>query len=329
MTFDSENTSSSTPRRRYTTMRVIALAEKRRLKEEAEEAREAAERENAAKTNISENKAVPIEEDLKPPLLLSTTNTPQINEEVSTIDSQVQIGPPQENTDVVDLTAPLLISTTDTPQINEEVKTFISQVQIRPCHDLTIVEPIEEDESKNPIPNNANKLFLIFNLSLTAFLLMVSFKLPEPWLNSAAAKLNSMILYGSFFIFSVAQQPCSVVGSVLNMQSYKISLQGDLIAFYSLQLLIFLAVLMIFVQKTTWEKRAMVFISLFPLALVANIIRVIWACGIALNYGTATADRYFHGLLAVFVFIFIVIGLILFEFLASSDSNKTDRLNIY
>jgi exosortase/archaeosortase family protein len=63
----------------------------------------------------------------------------------------------------------------------------------------------------------------------------------------------------------------------------------------------------------------MVLMSLIPIAIVANIVRVVWACGIALNYGNNTADHYFHGLLAYFVFIFIVLGLMLIEFLSSPD----------
>ena len=164
MSSNQENTSSSTTRRKYTTMRVIALAEKRRLKEEAAERgnaakikiEEAAERENVAQTKISENKAVPIEEDLKAPLLLTTTNT---------------------------------------PQINKEVKAFVSQVQIRPLQEYSEADLFGEDESENSIPVKAKRGFFVFILSLTAFFLVFALKLPESWVNTVVVKLNTMIHY--------------------------------------------------------------------------------------------------------------------------------------
>jgi len=197
------------------------------------------------------------------------------------------------------------------PQIIKEVETFVSQVNVRPSQ--------EKVESKSPFSVFVAKGLLVFNLSLTAFLLMVSLRLPESWVNSVAAKLNSLIVYGSFYVFHLAQLPCILEGSALNIHFYKLSLHGDLVALYSLELLTLFAVLFAFIQKAIWVKRAMIFISLIPLVIVANIFRVLWACGLALNYGTVSADRYFHGALVDFVFVFVVAGLILFEFLAFSD----------
>src|ERR1035441_454064 len=51
----------------------------------------------------------------------------------------------------------------------------------------------------NAIPANAIKGFQVFIVLLIAFLLMILFKFPELWVNSVTAKLNSMVLYGSFF----------------------------------------------------------------------------------------------------------------------------------
>jgi exosortase/archaeosortase family protein len=215
---------------------------------------------------------------------------------------------------VEDLKVESLLPVTDTPQITDEVKKFVSQVNIRPSQEI-----IEEPKDKNAVPVNTINGFQTFILLLTAFLLMALLKFPEAWANSLAAKFNSMVLYGSFIVFSGANLPCTIERYVLNTPYYKISLQGDLIAVYSLGLLVFFAVLFASIQKATWIKRAMIFASLVPLAALANVIRVLWACGLALNYGVASADRYFHGALVDFVFIFVVLGLIFFEFLSLPD----------
>jgi hypothetical protein len=84
-------------------------------------------------------------------------------------------------------------------------------------------------------------------------------------------------------------------------------------------LLIVLTSFFAFIEKTAWIKRGIMFISLIVVALLANIIRLLWACGMALNYGTLSADKSLHGALLGFVFIFIVSAAIFLEFLFSSD----------
>ncbi|MFI5205577.1 MAG: archaeosortase/exosortase family protein [Candidatus Paceibacterales bacterium] len=180
-------------------------------------------------------------------------------------------------------------------------------------------ENVKEIKSENSIPTIAIIRSLAFILSLIAILFIVSSKFSEPWVNIVAANLNALIVYGSFFVLNIIQGACTVDGLVLITHYYKISLQGDWVALYSLELLVIFAVLFVFFQKITRIKRGVVFMSLIPLAIVANIFRVVMACGLALNYGPAFADRYFHGVLAGSVFVIIILGLIFLEFLSSPE----------
>jgi exosortase/archaeosortase family protein len=160
---------------------------------------------------------------------------------------------------------------------------------------------------------------VFFILSLTVLILAAFFEFPKSWEHAIADKINTAIVYVTFLILNLIHGPCSLEGVGLNTHYYKISLQGDLVVFYSLELIIIFAVLFAFVQKTTWTKSGMIAILLVPLAMVANLFRLLWACGIALNYGPVTADRYFHGALVGFVFIFIVLGLTILEYLFFPD----------
>ena len=179
-------------------------------------------------------------------------------------------------------------------------------------------EKAEAVESEKIVPANAVAGSLVYILILIA-LLVFFFKLPAAWVSASAIKLNTLIAYGSFLFLSVIQGPCVVNGTVLNTSYYNIALQGDLVAFYSIELLIVFALLFAFFQKMTRVKRGLVFISLIPLAVIANIARVVMACGLALNDGSASADRYFHGVLAGSVFVIIIIGLIFLEYLSSPE----------
>jgi len=170
-----------------------------------------------------------------------------------------------------------------------------------------------------PVPVNAIREALVFILSLVVFFLVVSSKFAEPWVGFVTAKINVLIIQGSLIILNNIQGACFAKGETLSTVFYKLSLRGDWVAFSSLELLIIFAALFIFFQKSNWKKRALVFISMIPLAIIANIFRVVVTFGVALNCGTTLADQYFHEILVACVFIFIIIGLILLEFLYFTD----------
>jgi exosortase/archaeosortase family protein len=189
---------------------------------------------------------------------------------------------------------------------------------------LPLSVPVNEEnaeaiKSENYIPAHSIAGIIVLILSLIAFFLMVSSKYAETLVDPAVAALNTLIVYGSFFVLNILQGASSVQGVILNTHYYKISLQGDLAALYSLELLIAFAALFAFFQKTALVKWGKVFLALVPLAVIANIFRVVMAFGIALNNSPALADRCFHGILTGIVFAIILLGLMLFEYLSSSD----------
>lgn len=182
-----------------------------------------------------------------------------------------------------------------------------------------IKEEIKAVESEGQIPAKSIAGVFVLILSIIAFFLIVSSKNSGPWVDPLVNKLNTLVVFGSFCILNILQGSSIAQGVVLNTHYYKLSLQGDLEALYSLELLIAFAALFIFFQRATWIKWSKVFMALVPLAFIANIFRVVMAFAFALNYGTEYADRCFHGVLAGLVFVIIVLGLMFFEFLSSSD----------
>jgi len=160
---------------------------------------------------------------------------------------------------------------------------------------------------------------LILVVSLIIFFWAVSFKSLEPWVRFLENGLNDLVIYGSFLILKLLQGSCEVHGALLNTRYYQVSLQGDPTAFYSLEMLIAFAVLFVYFQKTSLSKRAAILISLVPLAIAVNILRVVTACGLALNYGAAVVDQYFYNVLAAGVYVLIVLGLLFLESLSSTD----------
>ena len=181
-------------------------------------------------------------------------------------------------------------------------------------------ETPEEVRVKPEIPLNIIAKAVILITSIIAFFLLVSSRTLAFWADPVAAKLNALIVYGSWSFINLMQPgSCVAQEAGLSTSYYKISLQGDMLALYSLELLISFAALFIFFQNASWIKWRKVFISLVPLAFLANILRVVMAFGLALNYGAGFAGRYFHGILVGVVFVIILLGLMLFEYLSSID----------
>jgi exosortase/archaeosortase family protein len=181
-----------------------------------------------------------------------------------------------------------------------------------------IEEKTEAAKSEVQIPAKNIAGVIVLILSIIVFFLIVSSRNSAFWVDPLVAQLNALIAFGSFCVLRILQG-ATLQGAVLSTHYYKVSLQGDLTAVYSLELLIAFAALFIFFQRSAWNKWGRVFMALVPLAVIANIFRVVMAFGYALNYGTGVADRYFHGILVAIVFIILLLGLMFFEYLTSSE----------
>ena len=178
------------------------------------------------------------------------------------------------------------------------------------------IEPVV-NEVQIPAKNIAGVVVLI--LSIIVFFLIISSKNSEAWVAPLVAELNALIVLGSFCVLNILQGASITQGVVLKTHYYTISLQHDLVALYSLELLIAFAALFIFFHRAEWNKWGKVFMALVPAAIIANIFRVVMSFAYALNYGAEVADRYFHGILVGIVFVIIIAGLMFFEYLSSSE----------
>lgn len=346
MSFKRSDTFAGRPRN-YSTREIMEITEERRRKKEAELKEEAEARTEALKNKL----AAACQEDgtLRQELPLSENS--RINKEIQTFVSQVNIrpdpqtleGPKEEITPIIekdDVPLPALLRSGVDSQINEELKPARvltmsdhsqsnddiegSTLEGDPSPVLPQIERVNQAndpaiDHKDLISAKIINGFAVFVLLAMVFFLISTFTRAPLWIKSLASWLNDLIIHASFSILNVTQGSYTLDGTVLNTRYYSVSLQSDWVALRSLEMLVFSAVLFVFVQKTHWIKGAVIFISLLPLMILTNVIRVLWACGLALNYGSDFASQYFHGGLAYFVFIFSFLALIILEFLLSSE----------
>ncbi len=178
-------------------------------------------------------------------------------------------------------------------------------------------EPQEPPQPKKALSKAASRA-LLYSLALIVFLFDFA-KMPLSWVMAASSKINAMVILGSSFLVGLFHDPYSIQGETISTSFYKFSLQGDLTAFYSLEVLIIFALFFAYFQEMTKTDRRVVFYSMLPLAAFANIFRVALAFGIAMNNNPAKADLYAHGLLTVSVYAIMFIGLIVLECLFSPE----------
>jgi exosortase/archaeosortase family protein len=175
--------------------------------------------------------------------------------------------------------------------------------------------------SKAPSPGIANMIVggLVFMFSSVFLLLVFPMEVSTVWMNAVVHQLNAWTVNGGYLVLKMLQGPCTLEAGILKTPYYKVSLDGDMLVFYSIEILLIFVSLFAFMQKMTWIKRALIFICMLPLAIGANIFRLVMACGLAMNYGILAADRHFNGILIGVVFIIIIVALMILEYIFSSD----------
>ena len=85
-------------------------------------------------------------------------------------------------------------------------------------------------------------------------------------------------------------------------------IDGACSGFRSLITMFSLALVYVYVIRSKFIKKVVLVLSVLPLAIVGNIIRVIVISLIATNFGQEVAQGFMHSFSGVVVFLFIVLG---------------------
>ena len=98
-------------------------------------------------------------------------------------------------------------------------------------------------------------------------------------------------------------------GLLINMGGHEIFMGAPCSGFRSLITMISLGLIYIYFNKGTMSKNIILFISIIPLALIGNLIRVIALCLITFYFGEAAGQGFFHNFSGMVVFLIIILGL--------------------
>lgn len=98
-------------------------------------------------------------------------------------------------------------------------------------------------------------------------------------------------------------------GSTIYMQNATLIVDDPCSGLRSLLSLLTLGVLFAYLKRGSLPKRSLFFLSSIPIAMIANIIRIVFLAGIADIYGAEIAIRFFHDFSGYLVFGIALAGL--------------------
>lgn len=111
-------------------------------------------------------------------------------------------------------------------------------------------------------------------------------------------------------ILSLLQYPIKKNGLLLTIGYNDIFMGQPCSGFRSLITLFSLGLVYVYLSKSTMPKKIFLTISIVPLALVGNLVRVMALCLITFYFGEEVGQGFFHNFSGIVMFIITVMGLI-------------------
>lgn len=118
-----------------------------------------------------------------------------------------------------------------------------------------------------------------------------------------AAQLSTIVLNSIGFV-------CIRDGSIIRMPNSFIEVAAPCSGLRSIISLLTLGLIFTYAQKTSYLKKAILFLSSIPIAIAANVLRIVIVAVVNDLYGSKVAMGAFHDFTGYMVFVFAFLGLL-------------------
>ena len=151
-------------------------------------------------------------------------------------------------------------------------------------------------------------------------ILFLIFMIPVLFLTSMSYFLQTIVTHSSAAIAHLSGIPTIVTGNQIELSSASFNIGAPCSGISSLISLSALAAILAFLVDGPFWKRTILFLSAFPIAIVANIFRVGSILIVANKWGSEVAINFFHGFSGILLFLvavallFLVVGLLRCKF---------------
>lgn len=155
--------------------------------------------------------------------------------------------------------------------------------------------------------------FTVASLKALRFpLSYLMFLVPPPGLaiDTITLPLKKISTIGSYGLLKIFQIPVAVSGAILKVGTYELFIADACSGFRSISTLLALGAVYAYFQNTSLRNKWIIFISVIPLGILGNIIRITLTGMISYFIGTKYAEGFFHEASGGVLFVFTVVGLI-------------------
>ena len=160
-------------------------------------------------------------------------------------------------------------------------------------------------------------------LSFPILYLLLLVPIPVGILDNITLPMRYAASYMSAHILIAMKYDIVREGLLINMGGHEIFMGAPCSGFRSLITMMSLGLIYIYFCKGTIAKSIILFISIIPLALFGNLVRVIALCLITYHFGEEAGQGFFHYFSGMVVFLIIILGLMGLEKLLNTNVRKT------
>lgn len=137
------------------------------------------------------------------------------------------------------------------------------------------------------------------------------FMIPLPYLDSIALFLQSFSAWSSASIVAAVGIPVTRTGAEIRLADSAFIIGTPCSGMNTLISLLALAALLLYFMKAPFYKKASLFLLAFPVAILANVFRIVFLLVIAQFWGTEAALGFFHGFSSLLLFLVALLFLLL------------------
>ena len=159
---------------------------------------------------------------------------------------------------------------------------------------------------------------LLFPLAYLIFLI------PPPGLviDSLTFPLKKIASIGSHLVLSGFNLPVELYGVILKVGGHELFIADACSGFRSIVTLLALGAVYVYSQDTSNMKKWIIFISVVPIAIFANIFRICLTGLIAYKWGAEKAEGFFHEFSGIVLFFITVLFLMLLTRILSKETAR-------
>lgn len=150
---------------------------------------------------------------------------------------------------------------------------------------------------------------MVRNLTFPIFFLLAMIPLPLVLIGNLTVKLKLFAAQAATFVLNGVGFPSVRDGSVIVMPHSHTIVEAPCSGLRSLISLLTLGLIFSYMVKTSVVKKAIIFISSAPIAIVSNIIRIVLLAAVNDLYGEKVAMGFFHDFTGFLVFAIAFTGL--------------------